>query len=136
MNAHLGRLAPSTPPRPGAIYIAEGLANFARAGQWIEIDQQGGGILNLDTGAKLPLNAGRPSSGTLMFGSPPAPSDVHVALPIANFLAAYRQPGQYLLDTLVQQQPVDFTQFKYRKMSGANTYLVNDVRASELSSAP
>ena len=138
MNALLGRLAPSTPPRPGAIYIAEGLANFARAGQWIEIDQQGGGIINLDTGARLPLNAARPSGQSLMFGNntPPAASDVHVALPIANFLSAYRQPGQYLLDTLVQQQPVDFTQFKYRKMSGANTYLVNDVRASELSSAP
>ena len=138
MNAHLGRLAPHAPPRPGAIYIAEGLGNFARAGQWIEIDQKDGGIINLDTGARLPLNMGGRTGGDAMFfaGSPPAPSDVHVALPIANFLSAYRQPGQFLLDTLIQQQPVDFTQFKYRKMSGANTYLVNDVRASELSSAP
>jgi hypothetical protein len=134
--SHLGRLAPSTPPRPGAIYLAEGLGAFARPGQWIEVDHAGGGIINLDSGARLPLNAPRASGASMMFGSPPAPSDVHVTLPIANFLSGYRQPGQYLLDTVVQMQPVDRSTFSYRKMSAANTYLVSDVRGSALSPPP
>jgi hypothetical protein len=137
VNAPLGLTPRNAPPKPGAIFCADGLGGFARPGHWLEFDASGGGLINLSTGDRmaLPGAGGRQANG-MMFGAPPSPTDVHVSLPIAGWLAGYRQPGQFLLDTLVQQQPVDFTQFKYRNMSGSNTFLVHDVRASELSSPP
>lgn len=133
MNAPAGFVPRNAPPKPGAIFLAAGLAGFAAPGSWIEIDQQHGGIINLSNGQRLPLNGGR-QDPRMFAGAPPAPSDVHWAVPISGYLSGYRQPGRFLLDELVQQQPVDFTQFKYRKMSQANTFLLHDVRASELSS--
>ena len=132
MNASL---APhNRPPKPGAIFLAQGIPGFAAPGSWIEIDQTGGGVVNLNSGARLALNDGRPSPR--MFGTnvPPGVSDVHYPVPIAGYLSNYRQPGKFLLDELVQQQPVDFTQFKYRATASSDTFLVRDVRASSLSS--
>ena len=126
-------------PHPDAIFCAEGIGSFARPGDWLRLDPAGGGIVNLSRGnsisAGLPGGGGTQRNGLMQFaGAPPSATDVHVSLPIAGWLAGYKQPGQFLLDTLVQEQPVDFTQFKYRNMSGANTFLLHDVRASELSS--
>ena len=132
MNASL---APhNRPPKQGAIFLAQGIPGFAAPGSWIEIDQTGGGVVNLNSGARLALNDGRPSPR--MFGTnvPPGVSDVHYPVPIAGYLSNYRQPGKFLLDELVQQQPVDFTQFKYRATASSDTFLVRDVRASSLSS--
>lgn len=131
LNGYVPKL--SGAPKPGAILMHEGIGEFARPGQWIEIDAAGGGIINLSNGNRLPLNNGR--SPTRMFaGAPPSPADVHVPLPISGWLAGYKQPGMFLLDELVQQQPTDFTQFRYRNMSAANTFLLHDPRATELSS--
>jgi len=131
----------NAPPKPGAICLSEPIvaANgvaMARAGDWIEFDQGGAGIMNLSTGTFLPMAGGRPAAGPMMFaGSPHAPTDVHTALPIAGYLAQYKNK-RFLLDQLVQTQPVDFTQFVARKFNAASTYLVQDARASELSAAP
>lgn len=136
MNAPVGFIPSARPPKPGAIFIAQGIANFAAPGSWVEIDHAGGGIINLSSGARLPLNGGRQDPRMFGTNAPPAVGDVHWPVPIAGWLAGYKQPGRFLLDELVQQQPVDATQFKYRQMSTANTFLVHDVRASALSSAP
>ena len=132
MNASL---APhNRPPKQGAIFIAQGIPGFAAPGSWIEIDQTGGGVINLNSGARLALNDGRPSPRMFGTNTPPGVSDVHYPVPIAGYLSNYRQPGKFLLDELVQQQPVDFTQFKYRATASSDTFLVRDVRASSLSS--
>ena len=133
MNAPASLAPHHRPPKPGAIFIAQGIPNFAAPGSWIEIDQAGGGVVNLNSGARLALNDGRPSPR--MFGTnvPPGVSDVHYPVPIAGYLSNYRQPGKFLLDELVQQQPVDYTQFKYRATASSDTFLVRDVRASSLS---
>jgi hypothetical protein len=121
-------------PKPGAICLSED-SPLGRAGQWIEFDRSGGGIINLSTGALLPLAGGRSTSPMHFAGAPPAPTDVHTPIAIAGYLAGYRNK-KFLLDTLVQSQPVDFTQFVYRSFNAATTYLVQDARASELSSPP
>lgn len=136
MNAPAHLIPYNRPPKPGAIFLAQGIPNFAAPGSWIDIDHAGGGIVNLNNGARLALNSGR--SDPKMFGTnvPPGVSDAHWPVPIAGWLSNYRQPGKFLLDELVQQQPVDFTQFKYRATASSDTFLVRDLRASSLSSPP
>lgn len=122
-------------PKPGAILLSSDVGNFARAGDWIEFDARGAGLINLSRGGALPMAGGRAPAGPMMFaGSPLSPADVHTPIAIAGYLASYRN-FPFLLDRVVQEQPVDYTQFVYRNMSGNNTYLVQDARASELSSA-
>lgn len=137
MNAPLHLVKPNgQAPKPGAIMLSE-TSPLGRAGDWIELDARGGGIVNLSNGALLPMAGGRaPAGGQMMFaGSPQSPTDVHTPIAIAGYLASYRNK-KFLLDTLVQEQPVDYTQFIGRSFSAASTYLVQDARASELSSAP
>lgn len=135
MNApHNWIPTPSGAPRPGAIMLSED-SPLGRAGQWIEFDARGGGIMNLSSGAALPLAGGRQQNGMMFAGSPPGPVDVHTPIAIAGYLASYAN-NEFLLDRVVQTQPVDFSQFVYRSFNSATTYLVQDARASELSSPP
>ncbi len=138
MNAPLNHLVRpnGAAPKPGAIMLSE-TSPIGRAGDWIEFDMRGGGIVNLSNGALLPMAGGRAAGGgQMMFaGTPPSPTDVHTPIAIAGYLASYRNK-KFLLDTLVQEQPVDYTQFVYRSFNAASTYLIQDARASELSSAP
>lgn len=124
---------PTGAPRPGAILLTED-SPLGRAGQWIEFDARGGGIMNLSNGAALPLAGGRQQNG-MMFNAPPGPTDVHTPIAIAGYLASYSNK-RFLLDRVVQEQPVDFSQFVYRDFNAATTYLVQDARASELSTPP
>lgn len=124
---------PYAPPKPGAIYLSED-SPLGRAGQWIELDARGGGIINLSTHATLPLAGGR-QTPHMFASSPPGPSDVHTPVALANYLAAYTNK-RFLLDRVVQEQPVDKSEFVYRSFDQATTYLVQDPRASELSTAP
>lgn len=133
MNAPLG-FVPGQAPKPGAIFIPEDIPGFARAGQWVEFDAKGGGLINLTTAAALPMAGGR-QDARMFAGSPPSVSDVHYPTMISGYLAGYKNK-KFLLDSLVQTQPVDRTEFVYRSFNGATTYLVQDATASELSSAP
>lgn len=134
MNAPMNfNASPYAPPKPGAIYLAE-TTPFGRAGSWLELDARGGGIINLSSGERLPLAGGR-QTPHMFASSPPNVSDVHTPEIIAGYLAAYTNK-RFLLDRLVQMQPVDKSEFIYRKFDHATTYLVQDPRASELSSAP
>ncbi len=84
MNAPLG-LIPGRAPKPGAIYLSESSA-LGRAGEWIQLDEQGGGIINLSSGATLPMGMQRGGS-PMQFGSPLAPTDVHTPVAIAGYLS-------------------------------------------------
>lgn len=130
MNAPLNLLAP---PKAGAIYLQAGIPGFAAPGSWIDIDQAGGGVINLSTGQRLALNHGR-QDPRFFAGAPPAPTDVHVAIPIAGYISGYKQPARFLLDELVQTQPVDFQTFNYWTQSAATTFLRHNTKASQLSS--
>lgn len=117
-----GRLG--SPPVPGAIRLAE-TSVLGRAGEWIDISS--GDIHNLSSGMRLPMNAPRQIQSFAAAGI--TVPEVHDPTPIAGYLANYKN-GRYLLDTVVQMQPVEFQQFKYRTFDKNNTYLVHDVRAS------
>jgi hypothetical protein len=76
-------------PKPGAIMLSE-TSPIGRAGDWIEFDMRGGGIVNLSNGALLPMAGGRAAGGgQMMFaGTPPSPTDVHTPIAIAGYLAS------------------------------------------------
>lgn len=131
MNAPLW-IPKNAAPKPGAILLTED-SPLGRAGQYIELDARGGGIINLSTSAHLPMAGARP--GMSFAGSPPGVADVHTPIQIAGYLASYRNK-RFILDQVVQEQPVDYTQFKYRSFNAASTYLVQDPRASALSTPP
>lgn len=123
-------------PKEGAIYLSEQIPGFASAGQWIWFDPSGAGVMNLTTGQALPMAMHRqPGSPFAFSGAPPSPVDVHTPVVISNWLGGW-QNFDFLLDVLVQQQPVDYTQFEWRDMSQNNKYLLHDVRASSNSSVP
>lgn len=117
------------PPMPGAIRLVETSA-LGRAGDWIDVSA--GVVQNLSSGARLPMNTPRQVHAFAAAGI--TVPEVHDPIPIAGYMAGYRN-GMFMLDTLVQQQLVDYQQFKYRTWSTSNTFLVHDVRASQESQA-
>lgn len=117
-------------PKPGAILLSED-SPLGRAGQWIDFDARGGGVVNLSTGARLPLAGGRQVPYEFA-GAPPGPTDVHTPVTIANFMATYRN-RRFLLDSVIPVQLTDYSQFSYRVLDSGATYLVVDARASEFS---
>lgn len=109
---------------------------LGRAGDML--DFAGGELINLSRhlGRALPLGGGR-SGASMHFaggGFPLAPADAHVPLVIPNWLAGYRN-GAYMLDTFVQEQMTNRSDFIHRDQSSTNTYLYRDVSASRLSAA-
>ncbi len=120
------------PPRPGAIQCVAPMGAFARPGDYILFDEREGVVLNLTRGDRLPLGGDRRSMH--FAGSPPGVSDVHVPLPLQGWLSEYSQ-AMYLLDRLVQTQPVTRELFKYRQGAASNAQLIVDLDASSMSSA-